>query len=164
MKFTNDLIDLLKINDKFSNTLYSPNFLGCFVKTRDTENSSSTETISRTIEIDDKCLNTSAIAEKYGDQYNRSMLLDLAEFHPDGRCGCIKKDDDYFFGRRANHFIVISGWLEHLAIEIPVFLIICNHKGSLSEMLVQPIVDIGKGYSPDNGKTFHVAQTVSKNH
>mgnify|MGYP001852939754 CR=1 FL=1 len=141
MEYSNDLIDLQKVNSEFGELFYSKKFMGCFIQTRTFDSSGRVGTVRRTVEVDDKFPSSTMILSEFKKKHSGSVIEDIAAFHPDGRSGCIEKNDDYFFNSRANHFIVISGWVEGLGESIPVFLIICNHKGNLAETLVEPILD-----------------------
>ena len=37
----------------------------------------------------------------------------LFTFHPNGNCGCLKLNDDYFLGIRCDHLMWCEGWCEH---------------------------------------------------
>lgn len=62
--------------------------------------------------------------EKFGHIY-----YDIVGFHPDGHVATIIKDDDYFYGARADHFIIIDGYCEEYG--APTVMILCNHKGDI---------------------------------
>ena len=55
-------------------------------------------------------------------------------FHPNGVVQTVTRDDDRFLGYRANHFVLVDGYVEDgfMESEEPqndTFLLICNHKG-----------------------------------
>ena len=67
-------------------------------------------------------------AEDYSvDKFEESAL---AGFHPES-VRMIIKDDDYYLGRRANHFVLIFGWSEAFGYGNGCVVCLANHKGSL---------------------------------
>lgn len=63
-------------------------------------------------------------------KYKKIVKVDFLEFfHPNGETQTILKNDDYFLGNRANHFVIIDGYDEDYD-NVGAFILICNHKGS----------------------------------
>lgn len=64
-------------------------------------------------------------------------------FHPNGNCGCIKLDDDYFLDIRCDHLMWAEGWCEMddelLNLwdnQMNVIFIYGNHKGTFKAQVI----------------------------
>lgn len=61
--------------------------------------------------------------------YGEYDALDDIQFHPNGRCwGFSPCDDDYHFGIRGDHYVIVDGF-DECDIRTKTILVIGNHKG-----------------------------------
>lgn len=58
----------------------------------------------------------------------KSTILD-SDFHPNGKCGCIELNDEYFLGIRCDHLMWTEFWTEN---DFNIILVYGNHKGNLT--------------------------------
>lgn len=59
-------------------------------------------------------------------------------FHPK-EVLMIEKDDEWFCGLRANHFVVMSGWSEQYGDDFTVTIVMANHKGDMGYTVIVSI-------------------------
>lgn len=62
------------------------------------------------------------------EELTNEHIDELNQFHAT-EVAMIEKEDSYFCGLRANHFVVEVGWSESREENVIVYLITCNHKG-----------------------------------
>jgi hypothetical protein len=74
---------------------------------------------------------------KQTDSIKVTNVTDLTDvtFHPNGECGCIELDDDYFLDIRCNHLIWMDGNVEDKDWSKAV-LVCGNHKWSMEARLI----------------------------
>lgn len=88
----------------------------------------------------EKLLKVSSAAKgitKQGGVIDITDVTDLNEmtFHPNGKCGCIELDDDYFLDIRCSHLMWMDGNVEDEKWSNAV-LVCGNHKGSMKARLI----------------------------
>lgn len=82
----------------------------------------------------DIILNALTIEELYEEQ-----IEELNQFHMD-EVVLVRKNDEYFCGLRANHFVVEIGWSENKEDHSVVYLITCNHKGLRAMTMIEMVL------------------------
>jgi len=84
-------------------------------------------------------MNENEIKEILNGKYKKIEEVDTLDFfHPNGITQTILRNDDYFLGHRADHFIIVDGSDEEYDeydeskpyySKTGAFILICNHKG-----------------------------------
>lgn len=70
---------------------------------------------------------------------SKEQIQELNQFHMD-EVVLVCKNDDYFCGLRANHFVVEIGWSENKEDHSVVYLITCNHKGVRAMTMIEMVL------------------------
>lgn len=73
------------------------------------------------------------------EELSKEQIEELNQFHMD-EVVLVRKNDDYFCGLRANHFVVEIGWSENKEDHSVVYLITCNHKGLRAMTMIEMVL------------------------